>query len=221
MPRNWKMNPKRKIIKKLQDANVSFPLVRSVEKHVPASPMDTSQLSDLKATFIEAAEKLSCTIHVLDDKDSLASILSGIITAGEKVSAWDWDQIPLPDANQIIGDLDLQLTQSNDPAAQFGITGALVALAATGSLVIDRRRDKPTAPSLLPPVHIAIIEENQILPNLEAWIAKQRSSKLNDFRSAGNIMIVTGPSRTADIGMELILGMHGPKELHIIILPDN
>ncbi|MCA9912337.1 MAG: LUD domain-containing protein, partial [Anaerolineae bacterium] len=56
-----------------------------------------------------------------------------------------------------------------------------------------------------------------ILPHFEAWIAQQGADAEN-FRQSGNHVVITGASRTADIGMELVLGAHGPADLHIIIL---
>lgn len=53
---------------------------------------------------------------------------------------------------------------------------------------------------------------------MESWLAQKR---LNDIRAASNVVIISGASRTADIAMELILGMHGPRELHIILLKNN
>jgi L-lactate utilization protein LutC len=63
-----------------------------------------------------------------------------------------------------------------------------------------------------------VITSDQILATLEQWISRQRANGLSAFQQISNIVIVSGPSRTADIAMELILGMHGPGELHIVIL---
>ncbi|MCP5101116.1 MAG: lactate utilization protein C, partial [Chloroflexi bacterium] len=75
--------------------------------------------------------------------------------------------------------------------------------------------------SLLPPVHIAIMTTDQISPNLESWLANQRAETPDLFKNASNIAIISGASRTADIAMELILGMHGPGKLHIILLSNQ
>ena len=72
--------------------------------------------------------------------------------------------------------------------------------------------------SLLPPIHIAIVRRNQILADLETWVARQREPGIDRFRALSSIMIISGPSRTADIAMQLVMGMHGPRELHIILV---
>jgi L-lactate dehydrogenase complex protein LldG len=65
---------------------------------------------------------------------------------------------------------------------------------------------------------MAVIRQGQILPDLETWVARLRQQGLDAFQDTASAMIISGPSRTADIAMQLILGMHGPGELHIIIL---
>jgi len=67
-------------------------------------------------------------------------------------------------------------------------------------------------------IHIAVITRDQILPDLEHWVAWQRVNGLPAFNQASNIAIISGPSRTADIAMESILGMHGPGSVHVVIL---
>ena len=79
------------------------------------------------------------------------------------------------------------------------------------------------AASLLPPIHIAVLNTNQIVPDLESWWAAQKwaaqkAAGLEQTRQHSNIAIITGPSRTADIAMQLVMGMHGPRELHLVLL---
>lgn len=63
------------------------------------------------------------------------------------------------------------------------------------------------------------LRSTQIVPDLESWMAAQRADGFAAMRGASNIVVVSGPSRTADIAMELVMGMHGPRELHIVLLP--
>lgn len=92
---------------------------------------------------------------------------------------------------------------------EVGITSADYALADTGSLVIF---GEPRLLSLLPPCHIAIIEESQIVASLDDVF---RLHPLPD-----TFVVITGPSRTADIEMRLVRGVHGPGEIHVIIIED-
>jgi len=112
-------------------------------------------------------------------------------------------------------------TEKNELAqAGIGITGADYAIADTGTLVLLADGSKPRSVSLLPPVHLAIVKESDIVCNIDELfiILKQ---KLDSGEPVPSCMtFITGPSRTADIELNLTLGVHGPKELHVIILSD-
>lgn len=105
-------------------------------------------------------------------------------------------------------------------AADMGLTGADFAVAETGSIVLIAGPGKPGSASLLPPVHLALVRESSILPNLEELFAAIRGRAMSVLGVGRHINIITGPSRTGDIEQTLTLGAHGPKELHLLILPD-
>jgi len=99
--------------------------------------------------------------------------------------------------------------------ADIGITGAELAVAETGSLVIASENDAERLLSCLPPIHIAIISKEKILDNfleLAEWLRKVQAT------STRIVSIITGPSRTADIELEIVMGVHGPCEQYVIIL---
>jgi L-lactate dehydrogenase complex protein LldG len=95
---------------------------------------------------------------------------------------------------------------------EVGVSRAAYGLADTGSVVLAAGPDEPRARSLLPPVHVAILEAECILPGLPELFAELRG----ELPSA--LAIVTGPSRSADIEQKLVLGVHGPGEVHIVIV---
>ncbi len=98
--------------------------------------------------------------------------------------------------------------------ADVGISGAELAVAETGSLLIrgDGVSELVTA---LPPVHIAIIRADQIVETLdEAFAFCQRELE----RAPKDFLFITGPSRTADIELTPVIGVHGPQELHVIVI---
>jgi len=90
---------------------------------------------------------------------------------------------------------------------------ALYGLADTGSVVLAASPDEPRARSLLPAVHISLLREDRILPGLAELFEELGT----DLPSA--LAIVTGPSRSADIEQTLTVGVHGPAEEHIVLLP--
>ncbi len=192
-----------------------------IATHATVSQFDAGAM-DLKTAFIQTAEELACRVYALPSPEGLAAVLDSILKNEKVVAAWHWNSLPY--ANEVAAILaakHIRVGQPSDSAACIGITGVDAAFAASGSIVLKRSPSQPAGPSLLPPIHIALITEEQIMPSFEAWVAQQRRDDLSDFRQSGNIVIVSGPSRTADIAMQLILGMHGPKELHLIILPEN
>jgi L-lactate dehydrogenase complex protein LldG len=100
--------------------------------------------------------------------------------------------------------------------AGIGITAVDYALADTGTLVLITGAGRARSVSLLPPVHVAILKPQQIIAGLDELIPRLNTSADRDLASA--ITFITGPSRTADIELTLVIGVHGPQELHIILL---
>jgi L-lactate dehydrogenase complex protein LldG len=99
-------------------------------------------------------------------------------------------------------------------ASSLGITGADYALADTGSLVLLSSAGEARMISLLPPVHVAVVARDRILTNLDELLRLVP----NPDRLTSSMLLITGPSRTADIEQILILRVHGPGNLHVLIL---
>lgn len=88
--------------------------------------------------------------------------------------------------------------------ASFGIAG-------TGSVVIATSPDEPRSRHLLPEVHVSLLRQDAIVADLAELFAAYRGG----LPSA--LAIVTGPSRSADIEQRLVVGVHGPREVHVVI----
>jgi L-lactate dehydrogenase complex protein LldG len=93
------------------------------------------------------------------------------------------------------------------------VSTALYALADPGSVVIATGPDEPRAKSLLPDVHVTLVAEDRVLPDLETLLERVGASL------PSSLAIVSGPSRSADIEQVLALGVHGPREEHVVIVP--
>ena len=98
--------------------------------------------------------------------------------------------------------------------AGIGITAVDYALADTGTLVLITGAGRARSVSLLPPVHVAILKPEQIIAGLDELIPRLNADR--DLASA--VIFITGPSRTADIELTLVVGVHGPQELHVVLL---
>jgi len=93
------------------------------------------------------------------------------------------------------------------------VSRALYGLADPGSVVLAASPDEPRARSLLPDVHVTIVSEDRVLPGLPELLDRVGA----DLPSS--LAIVSGPSRSADIEQVLALGVHGPREEHVVIVP--
>ena len=104
---------------------------------------------------------------------------------------------------------------------RIGITTAYAAFAATGSLLLRSESKFSRVASLLPYFHLAVVSRNDLWLNAEDWMAyEQKQGTLNQaIRGCSNVSLVSGPSKSADIESKLTLGVHGPRELHIVITP--
>ncbi len=103
--------------------------------------------------------------------------------------------------------------------ADIGITGADYAVTETGSVVVLPRAGLSRLVSLAPPVHLALVRPQDVVDTLDDIFLLRR---LDYYRNGGDmgsyLNFITGPSRTADIEQTLVVGVHGPKEVHMIIL---
>ena len=93
-----------------------------------------------------------------------------------------------------------------------GVSEASFGLADTGSVVLAASPEEPRSRHLLPSVHVSLLREDRILPGLDELFAAVG----DDLPSA--LAIITGPSRTADIEQILVIGVHGPGEVHVVLL---
>ncbi|MFN0070856.1 MAG: LUD domain-containing protein [Chloroflexota bacterium] len=106
--------------------------------------------------------------------------------------------------------------------AGMGISGANIAIAETGGIVIVSNEGNGRLCTTLPPVHVAMVGIEKIVPSMDdaMSILKILSRNATGQRQTSYVSFITGPSRSADIELALAVGVHGPVEQHIILL-DN
>jgi L-lactate dehydrogenase complex protein LldG len=103
--------------------------------------------------------------------------------------------------------------------AFVGITSADYCLSETATLVIKTRRTQARAVSLLPTIHVAVIELEQVIANLAELFALLKNRGSSPSYGLGNCLtMITGPSKTADIELTMVHGAHGPRELYLFVI---
>ena len=101
----------------------------------------------------------------------------------------------------------------------MGITGADYAIAETGSVVVLPRRGLSRLVSVVPPVHVAIVRPSDVVGTLDDLFTLRRLEYVRNGGEMGSYLnFITGPSRTADIEQTIVVGVHGPREVHMALL---
>ena len=208
---------RRQILDRLQRDERPFAAVEPPSSYRPMVPLNDLSPAALHSHFVTEAQKAACVVYQPASNGEAVDTILQVIGEDQTISCWAMDQIPLPGLESALEQAGI-VRVGQDSSVRVGLTGADAALAATGSLVLCSGAGRYRAASLLPPVHVAVVTTSQILPDLEHWWAQQRAGGLEQTRQASNIVVVTGPSRTADIAMQLVMGMHGPRELHIVLI---
>jgi L-lactate dehydrogenase complex protein LldF len=108
----------------------------------------------------------------------------------------------------------VEIVPHADPDVTCGVTGALCGIADSGSLLLASGNGETLSASLLPAIHVAVLKASRLV----ATLAEARPL-LNEHHAA--MVLVSGPSRTADIEMTLTIGVHGPGELHVFLIDDS
>jgi L-lactate dehydrogenase complex protein LldG len=98
--------------------------------------------------------------------------------------------------------------------ADAGITSADFALADTGTLVMLSSLEEARMISLLPPVHIGVVQKERVLSSLDELL----TILPNPAEQTSSMVLITGPSRTADIEQILVRGVHGPGQIHVVVV---
>lgn len=104
--------------------------------------------------------------------------------------------------------------------AGVGVTGADLALAETGTLILISGAGRPRSTSLLPDTHVAVFGRDRLVETLEQVGVMLEALHAEPHRLMAGAMInlITGPSRTADIELTLTRGVHGPKDVHAVFV---
>lgn len=204
---------------KLHDQNV--PVHRGAGATVPQSNGSSTAARSNVEQFKTNLEAVMGHCVIARTELEIVHALTRIITE-LKHTALNPRRIALSDAkglDRLVRLVAVQVDVTTAPSSSelfgidIGITTAQAAIAETGTLVLDSSRERNRLISLVPPVHIAIVEASNIYSTLGESLSVLQSDK----EISPVVTFITGPSRTADIELTLAIGVHGPQELYVII----
>ena len=177
----------------------------------------------LTEQLITEIESVNTTVFRSKKPENILNVLLELIEANDLqiFAIWETKYLKELGLKNSLKEKGLKLVTAKSKTrlatADIGITEADYAIADTGTLVLLTDNEKPRGVSLLPPIHLAIVNPENIVSNINELfiILKERIGSTKDIKSC--MTFITGPSRTADIELNLTLGVHGPKELYVII----
>lgn len=132
-------------------------------------------------------------------------------TGYDEISTWEAENLPAG-LNEALKSNRIKTENPLNPSIKVGLTGTSAGIADTGAILLIPGPGKPQMPSLLTEIHIAILAADQIYQSLPEVLNHP------GIKDASNPILISGPSRTADIEMTLTIGVHGPRELHVVCI---
>ncbi|HWD15726.1 MAG TPA: lactate utilization protein [Casimicrobiaceae bacterium] len=174
----------------------------------PAMPADLAQ------RFLERARDMASTVErvatPVQVPEAVACYLAPA-TADRAPRIVAWPEFVALDWRAAGIEIAIRVTTGDD---DVGITGCFCAIAETGTLVFVAGAQTPSATFLLPDTHVAIVRVEQLVSGMEEAFARVRANGAMPRA----INLVSGPSRTGDIEQTIVLGAHGPRRVHIILV---
>ena len=195
----------------------------------PSGPLPEVKVSDPSELFCKELEGAGGHAHRPETLDSAREIALTLFRHFSGRPAAVSKDLPLPAENWLkeIGTEVIPFspagTDCRDLLAQaaLGVTDCDWAIAETGTIVILSSSYRPRLYSLLPDVHLVLVPEEKIIPHLSAAGPLIHNSLSDGIAAPSCVNLITGPSRSADIGLTLIEGVHGPCEVHAILVPPS
>ena len=185
----------------------------------------------LLEAFAARAQAVSAEVHRFPVRaDALAFILDFVRTLeGSRIqpSFAVWAECPFLRGLDLLGltesapGLTFQVTRGSASTATVGISQVDLAIADTGTLVQNATAVEQRLVSMLPSVHVAIVETGAIMPDLTAALSRFSTEQGGGVDGPPPYLsFITGPSRTADIERVLTIGVHGPERLVIVCVDE-
>ena len=195
----------------------------------PEGPLPEIAVPDTAARFSTEFEAIANPVHHPNSIDEIREYVLSLAAKWKEYPVAINEGLPFEVVNWLLGEGFDVISPSNDgdnrddiARCGIGITGCDWAIAETGSIVLRSGPGHPRLHSLLPETHLALIPEKNILPHISSLGPElERVLKQEEGASPSCVNVITGPSRSADIALTLIKGVHGPRDVFAIIIPDT
>ena len=183
----------------------------------PSPELYTAIDGSLTAAFRENAEKVNAMVTLADTEEELIKSVAAWISGN------GWKELVCEETRLrkmfLENGFPFPLSEKVTDSSEVAITGCESIIAQLGSVIVSSAQSGSRKIFIFPPVHIVVANSSQLSETLEDGYLKtilKYGDHLPSF-----ISVITGPSRTADIEKTLVLGAHGPVQLHIFILNDS
>ncbi|HKI88889.1 MAG TPA: LUD domain-containing protein [Draconibacterium sp.] len=167
----------------------------------------------LELAFKKGLEMVNGKVSIFEAEDKVYEFLKTFISSYSQQDIY-CNETEIRNKLTCYG-IDFQGDEPNDKAIQIGITGCEFLIAQTGSVMVSSAQIGGRRLFVYPEIHIVIAKKNQLVEDLENAYTGISNKYKKELPS--QIVLITGPSRTADIEKTLTLGAHGPKELHVLL----
>ena len=200
-------------------ADSEAPLARNIR---PCSDAG-EQRSGLAAVFAESLAGVNTSVYMASGRDGVLEFITGFVRekGADSFSIWETEFLKSLGIKESLEGAGLAVKSAGSKAgialSSVGITEADYAIADTGTLVLLSGPERPRGVSLIPPIHLAIVKKENILNDIGELFGTLNKLYEDPESIPACTTFITGPSRTADIELNLTLGVHGPKELHVLI----
>jgi L-lactate dehydrogenase complex protein LldG len=196
-------------------ARLANPVRHPLPERIKKSPEELTKLFNvmLKACLADVVE--------VDTKDAIPSAITGylreknlpqrvVLGGDDYLAALPWSNEPT---------LERKAGRAEGPD-QVGVSHATAGVAETGTIVMASGADNPVTINFLPETHIVVVEEKDIVGPYEDAFAKV-TARFGKGKMPRTVNMISGPSRSADIGGRLVIGAHGPRRMCVVIVRER
>lgn len=183
--------------------------------------------TSIRARFEAEVERVGGVVREVADLTLVGFSIADLVKARgiTRCQTTDPDLVRELQLESALAEVDIDVVPGPNPesmlGAGLGITGAALGVAETGSILVHLDDVDGHLLSMLPEIHVALLRRDALVDSLEEGLLYTRYLVLKSQARGlpSYLSWVTGPSRTADIERVLTIGVHGPKELYVFLLP--